>query len=134
MIRFISIFFIIWGLVAQPLVTAMPVDIESDKTQSSDIFTAPFTANDSQHNANQNAAEQPPCHEKKVSESSKEPCEHCNSDCIAGLCGGSCLISGVAAIQFSTSNIVLAGNTVVSTTTDECISKFPPCIFHPPKI
>ena len=134
MIRFISIFFIIWGLVAQPLVAAMPVGKESDKTQFSDIVTALSTVADGQHGVHQDAADQPPCHEKKVSDSSVEPCQNCNSACIDGLCGGSCLINGVAAIQFSTSNIVLAGSTAIFTTADERINEIPPRIFHPPKI
>jgi len=135
MIRSIGIVLVIWGLIVQPLMAAMPETLTDDTAPYSMAVDADGMANANGHHAAQDTGQssKAPCHEKETDNASSESCDNCDSDCMGGICGTACVISGAAAIQKSVNNFNLDSSITISSFSGARAYGLPSRIFHPPK-
>ncbi len=126
MIRLISIAFVIWGLIAQPLMAAVPVS-SMDANPCAEMFSR--------------ADAKPLSMERHSSLSSgdisktvvNETCDNCETECIDGMCVSSCVSSGAAAFQKSSVNFDLFCSSLFAASSGVRAYSHPSRIFHPPK-
>ena len=136
MIRSIGIVLIIWGLIVQSLMAAMPAPITDDSSQQSPVIVdSGVMTHVMGHHGGQGAEESasPPCHENTTDPASSESCDNCDMDCMNGICASSCVISGVAALQKSSVNLDLFSSSLVAVSSGARAYGLPSRIFHPPK-
>ena len=131
MIRLIGIALVILGLIAQPLMAAVPVlsmDGDPCTTMSSDVDSM---SRNMEHHNNQSSGEmsKTPCHE----DVSDETCNNCEMECMDGMCGSSCVSSGAAAFQKLSVNLDLFSSSLVAASPGARAYGLPSRIFHPPK-
>ena len=74
MIRMVGIALVILGLIAQPLVAAVPDSMPMDQSS------------------------QAPCHETAADHTAPMPCTDCDSDCANGACASACSLSALAVL------------------------------------
>jgi hypothetical protein len=131
MIRSVGIVLIILGLIAQPLVTAMPMSMADDSSHSPVVVDSGAMG----HHSDQGAEElaKAPCHESATDSASSESCDNCDMDCMNGICASSCLIGGAVAFQKQLVNIDLLSSTTVAASSGARAYGLPSRIFHPPK-
>jgi hypothetical protein len=132
MIRLIGIALVIWGLIVQPLMAAMPAPMTDDSSYSAEMVDSGVMA----HSMSDQDAEEPskaPCHEKTIDSASSESCDNCDIDCMNGICASSCVISGAAAFQKSSINLDLFSSTLGAASSGARAYGLPSRIFHPPK-
>lgn len=135
MIRLIGIALVIWGLIAQPLMAAMPAPMTGDSSHSAEMVDSGVMAHPMGHYGAQDAEEQSkaPCHEKTTDSASSESCDNCDMDCMNGICVSSCVMSGAAAFQKSSVNLDLFSSSLVAAFSGARAYGLPSRIFHPPK-
>ena len=135
MIRLLGIALVILGLIAQPLMAAVPDSTAVSDAQSSALID---TA-DSDHGMIDHSAmgtdqpSQAPCHESSTKEISSAPCENCEVNCADGMCASACSISGAALTHQLLVNLASPSATRVVGTTGALVEGLPAPIFHPPK-
>ncbi|MFT6052817.1 MAG: hypothetical protein ACI9B9_002472 [Halioglobus sp.] len=119
MVRIIGIALVILGLIAQPLLAAVPDSMpigESDQAVT--------------------ASEQPsemPCHEAVSPETAPEMCSGCDNDCANGACASACSLSMVATLSPSLFTFKLLSCARQTDYSGALVQEFPSRIFHPPK-
>ena len=138
MIRSIGIVLVLWGLIAQPLMAAMPASMADNSPRPHSSMASGFNAvaRVMGHHDDQNIEEpsKAPCHENAIDDASSEPCNNCDMDCMNGICASSCVGSGAVAFQKSSVNLDLLGSTLVAAFSGvRAHNEFPSRIFHPPK-
>ncbi|WP_390619256.1 hypothetical protein [Maricurvus nonylphenolicus] len=135
MIRLIGIALVIWGLIVQPLMAAMPAPITDESSHSIAMADSGVMAHPMGHHGSQDAKEQSkaPCHEKTADSASSESCDNCDVDCMNGICGSSCVMSGATAFQKSSVNLDLFSSSLVAASSGARAHGLPSRIFHPPK-
>ncbi len=143
MVRSIGIVLVILGLIAQPLVAAVPTPMVGESPHSHITSDSAVLIHAMDHQGGQDV-EQPSethCHESTTHESTtiaisapSELCDNCDKDCcMNGNCASSCVVSGAAAIQKSLVNTDLLRSASVAIFSGACVSRPPSRIFHPPK-
>lgn len=135
MIRIIGIAIVILGLVAQPLMAAMPnampigeaSPLMTKQTSNSDIE---LTDHDSMVGDQSSGT---PCHETAVKDTSPMSCTDCDSECVNGSCSCACSIGTVAVLnQVHLSFARLSAVRLVGASA-ALVQELPSRIFHPPK-
>ena len=150
MLRMIGIVLVIWGLIAQPLMAAMPDSMhlgESSSSMSMDdgdldiVMSHPGTMGADQPSQ----PSQPPCHEtaaedaatqsstKSGTNSTTMPCTNCDSDCANGACASVCSPSTLAVLNQSLPKLERLSAVRVVGTSVALVQGLPVRIFHPPK-
>jgi hypothetical protein len=133
MFRSIGIVLVIWGLIAQPLMAAMPAPMTDDSSHSLIMADSSIEASAMAHHGNQEEPSKAPCHENTTDTASSESCDNCDIDCMNGICASSCVISGAAAFQKSSINLDLFSSTLGAASSGARAYGLPSRIFHPPK-
>jgi hypothetical protein len=135
MIRLIGIALVILGLVAQPLLAAVPDSMVVSGAQSSGLLNTADSDHDMiDHSAmGADQSSQAPCHESSAEEISSAPCENCEVNCADGMCASDCSLSGVALIHQLLVNLDSSSATRVVGITGALVEGLPARIFHPPK-
>jgi hypothetical protein len=136
MIRSIGIVLVIWGLIVQPLMAAMPMTMTDHSTHSTMVSDSSVMDHASGHHGTaQNVGEpsKAPCHEKTTDDTSSGSHNNCVFDCGTGFCASSCVSGGVATFQNPVINLCLQGSTLASSIRGACTRGLPSRIFHPPK-
>jgi hypothetical protein len=133
-IRFVGIVLVIWGLIFQPLMAALPAQIANNNTHVvmvSDTGMSSYGDVLSQDIAKDTSElSTPPCHEESVDKSSSSNCDNC--DCKTGSCTSHCAAL-VAAIQKSTVTPELKSTTQKLALFEAPTLGLPYLLFHPPK-
>lgn len=133
MSRSMGIVLIIWGLIAQPLMAAMPAPMADDSPHSTIMLNPSVAAPAIEHHGAQEELSKAPCHENTTDASSSESCDNCDIDCMNGICASSCVISGAAAFQKSLVNFDLLSSSLTAASSGARAYGLPSRIFHPPK-
>jgi hypothetical protein len=135
MIRSIGIVLVVWGLIVQPLMAAMPVLMADDSPHFSITSDSGVVAHAMGHHGDQDVEEpsKASCHKNATDDASSESCDNCNNDCMNGICAPSCVISGAATFQQSSVNLDLLSSTSVAVSSGARAYGLPSRIFHPPK-
>ena len=133
MIRLIGIVLVVWGLIVQPLMAAMPAPMSDDSSRSLAMVNSGVMAHTMEHHGAQEEPSKAPCHENTTDPASSEPCDNCDIDCMSGICASSCVISGASAVQKSSINLDLFSSTLVAAFSGARPYGLPSRIFHPPK-
>ena len=135
MIRSISIVLVIWGLIVQPLMAAMPAPMADDSPHSYITSDSSAVAHAKGHHGDENVEEpsKAPCHENATDVASSEPCDNCEMDCTNGICASSCVVSGAAALPNSSVNLDFLSSSSVAAISRARTYRLPSRIFHPPK-
>lgn len=135
MIRSIGIVLVIWGLIVQPLMAATPSPVAGGSPHFLVASDSGVEAHAMEHHGDQDVEEpsKAPCHKNATDDASSESCDHCNNDCMNGICASSCVISGAAAFQQSSVNLDLLSSTSVAASSGARAYGLPSRIFHPPK-
>ncbi len=133
MFRSIGMVLVIWGLIAQPLMAAMPAPMTDDSSHSLIMVDPSIAASAMVHHGNQEEPLKAPCHENTTETASSESCDNCDIDCMDGICASSCVISGAAAFQEFLVNIDLLNSSLTGTSFGARAYGLPSRIFHPPK-
>jgi hypothetical protein len=134
LIHFVGVVLVVWGLIFQPLMAALPAQIAnnnahavmvSDTGMSShgDVLSPDIAKDTSELSI-------PPCHEESVDKSSSSNCDNC--DCEHGSCTSHCAAL-VVAIQKSTVTFELKRTTQKSALFEAPTLGLPYLLFHPPK-
>lgn len=135
MVRSIGIVLVIWGLIVQPLMAAVPVTVTDDATRSTMPSDSGAMGHARGHHATQDAGRpsEAPCHEKVTDDAASESCDSCGIDCMNGICASSCVIGGAAVFHRSAVNLDLPGSSSVAAISRARTYGLPSRIFHPPK-
>lgn len=131
MIRPIGIALVIWGLIAQPLVAAVPVSMADGNSPAAMSSDADAMSHNMEHPSSQGSGEmtKTPCHESVADET----CDDCEAECLDGMCGSPCVSSGAAVLQKSSVNLDLFSSSLVAVSSGAPAYGLPSRIFHPPK-
>lgn len=137
MIHRIAVALMVWGLIVQPLMAAMPVFIPVDSSASvvelagSDLMAA--------HHAT-SGAESPvaPCHETAdIAPATIAPatmeCADCDDACASGMCAASCLAASPALIAQTQAGVLQRRAIRLANNSDALVQGLVSRIFHPPK-
>lgn len=132
MIRLVGIALVVWGLIVQPLMAAMPAPLMDDSSHSAEMVDSGVMAHAKGHHGDQDVEElsKAPCHEKT---SDSVSCDNCDKDCSKGVCASSCVMGGVAAFQKTLVYLGLLGSTSVAASSGARTYGLPSRIFHPPR-
>lgn len=130
MIRFVGLVLIAWGLIVQPLMASMPAPINGSNSHASMTLDSNSTSHLMGPHSDQHSGDtsQAPCHE-----SSPDPCDNCNTDCMEGVCTSPCGGSGMAAFHKSIITPFLLVNASLLQSSRAPTYALPSRIFHPPK-
>lgn len=101
MIRLVGIVLVIWGLIFQPLMAAMPIKMSDSRMDAIGALKVEKTVNVDAHGSHHvqtvDAEDKAPCHEGTVqggaadNGSANDPCSNSVTDCVAGgACCGFC--------------------------------------------
>lgn len=120
----------IWGLVLQPLMAAVPDQLPADSSATA-VVIASDNAMASHHAMNDSDA--PPCHDMVSEVQNSMNCADCEDGCASGVCASSCSFSSPAVVNQLMPK--LARHTSVRATggNDALIQGRLTRIFHPPK-
>lgn len=133
MVRLASRVLLVWALIMQPLVAAMPMQV----TDSIGFFsTMEINSESSTHIKiyQSSGIASLPCHQTTASQKPVSHCDNCNIDCNSNsLCASSCVLLGAAAIQKMVLNLAHKNNILLTTPSNAAIYGLPSRIFHPPK-
>ena len=135
MIRLIGIALVIWGLIVQPLMAAMPAPMTDESSHSVAMADSGVMAHAMGHHGDQDVEDssEASCHDNATDSATSESCDNCDMDCINGICASSCVISGAAAFQKSSVNLDLFSSSLVAAFSGARAYGLPSRIFHPPK-
>lgn len=135
MIRLIGIALIIWGLIAQPLMAAVPAPVTDESSHSIAMADSGVMAHAMGHHGDQDVegSSEASCHDNATDSAASESCDNCDMDCMNGICASSCVISGAAAFQKSSVNFDLFSSSLVAAFSEARAYGLPSRIFHPPK-
>lgn len=135
MIRSILIMLFIWGLIAQPLLAAMPTPMKDNSPRSLITTDSSAAVHSIAHHGNQNVekSSKAPCHENTTDDSSSEASDNCDMGCKNGHCVCCYVTSGASAIQKWSISLDLSGSTLVLAYSGARAYGLPSRIFHPPK-
>jgi hypothetical protein len=150
MIRYIGMILVVWGLITQPLMAAMPMAI--DKHSDTEVLLGIATISDAlmlnQRNLPEDGAGRAedllttPCLQTTANDSSAncDHCDssHCESDCLSSrLCSSSsCISAGIsaAAIQQYSTHFAGRNHSIFLSADFQALTfESPSRIFHPPK-
>ncbi len=131
MIRLIGIALVIWGLITQPLMADVPVSSTDNNPRTAISSDADAMFNNMEHHSDQSSGEmsKTPCHENVADET----CDNCETECMDGMCGSSCISTGAAASQKLSVNLDLFSSSLVASSPGARAYGLPSRIFHPPK-
>ncbi len=139
MIRIAGIVAVTLGLIMQPLMAAIPVEIASQNADTTVDLAVGMSAHGGEHGhhdtQNNNKLSGAPCHEISA-ENGPSPgtCGHCDTNCAnSGICASSCFGGGAAV-----SGEVMAApqqriTPAIVGNTERLDSGFLSLIYHPPK-
>ena len=134
MIRLIGIAILIWGLITQPLMAAIPMTDSSNHSEKSSVTMSHDMNQHVSQSSEKKSKSSSPCHEKTADEMSEESCDKCERVCIEGMCGASCVPGGAGAIsRLSCNSNQIERNFFVISSQVASPHRFPSRIFHPPK-
>lgn len=135
MVRIIGIALVIMGLIAQPLMAAVPDSIPFDITSTSaPMDHSDVDAGKSDHSTlNDDQTTQPPCHEAAVEEATPMSCTDCDSDCANVACASACSLGTLVLLTESSLNFEHLSAVRVISTSGALVHALPSRIFHPPK-
>lgn len=136
MIRFLGIVSVIWGLMIQPLMAAVPAQPGDNGIYSRVVLAASISPhaklNDKPDQDISESSKTSRCDESM--DLSSEHCGDCDSGCgNSGLCTSSCVVSGVVVIQITALNFSLQNSTRITTNSKALVYRPPSPVFHPPK-
>jgi hypothetical protein len=135
MVRIIGIALVILGLIAQPLMAAMPDSMpigESLSSISTDRFDLDIGMSD--HGAmGTDQPSQAPCHETATEDTVPMSCTDCDSDCANGACASACSLSTIAVLTQSLLKFEQLSAVRVVGASGALVQGLPSRIFHPPK-
>ncbi len=131
MLRLIGIALVIWGLITQPLMAAVPILSTDAKPRTAMSADADAMSHNMEHHSNQSSGKmsKTPCHENVADKT----CDHCEAECMDGMCSSSCVSSGAAAFQKLSVNLDLFSSSLVAASPGARAYGLPFRIFHPPK-
>ncbi len=135
MVRIIGIALVILGLLAQPLLAAVPDYTPFNNTSA----PAPMEHDNEatgkyDHNAmNGDQATKPPCHEAAAEEAAPMSCTDCESDCTSGACASACSLGTLVLLNESSLNFEHLTAVRVISASGALVQALPSRIFHPPK-
>ena len=124
----------IWGLILQPLMAAVPGPMLADS--SSTAVVVDRDNNMAAHHAmSDDSASPPPCHEMVDEVPDSMECANCDDGCASGACASSCSFSAPTILGQTLALTRLAGQSPVRAvaTSDALVQGLLTRIFHPPK-
>jgi hypothetical protein len=135
MIRIIGIALVILGLIAQPLMAAMPDSIPVSDTSSSMSMDHPdLDVGLSDHGTmGSDQSSRAPCHEEAVDQTAPMPCIDCDGNCANGACASACSLGTVAVLNQLILRFERLSAVRVVDTSGALVQGLPSRIFHPPK-
>jgi hypothetical protein len=135
MIRIIGIALVILGLIAQPLMAAMPHSMPTSDTSSSMSMDHPNLDAGLSDNVTMVSDQsfQAPCHEEAVDQTAPMPCIDCDGNCANGACASACSLGTVAALNQLILRFERLSAVRVVGTSGALVQGLPSRIFHPPK-
>lgn len=123
MIRMLGIALVILGLIAQPLMAAMPDSMPMGDTSSSM----------SMDHSGGDQPSQAPCHETTTDQVAPMSCTDCDSDCANGACASACSLSALAVLIPVLPKFEHLSAVLVVGPSGALVHALPSRIFHPPK-
>ncbi len=131
MIRSIGTVLVIWGLIFQPLLAAMPAPMAGNSLHSLMALDFNVVPHAMENHGDQSVEKlsKVPCHESGNGDGLSESCDNCDMDCVTGICASSCMICGAAAFQKSLDN----SSSFAAAFSGARAYGLPSRIFHPPK-
>tara|TARA_R110002049_G_scaffold308839_2_gene514416 strand:- start:4854 stop:5258 length:405 start_codon:yes stop_codon:yes gene_type:complete len=122
----------IWGLILQPLVAAVPGPMLADSSSTVVVVDSDNTMA-AHHAMSDDNASTPPCHEMVDEVPESMDCANCDDGCASGACASSCSLSAPAILGQTLTR--LAGQSPVRAiaTSDALVQGLLTRIFHPPK-
>lgn len=135
MVRIIGIALVILGLVAQPLMAAMPGSMPISDTSSSMSMdhSSPDVDEAGLGSMNGDQSSGAPCHETIAEDTAPMPCTDCDSDCANGSCTSACSLANLGVLDQSPLKFGLSLTVRVVGTSGALVEGLPSRIFHPPK-
>jgi hypothetical protein len=132
MIRLAGVVLIILGLIAQPLMAAVPASMLAGGSQPQAIVdTADSDTAMMEHSAKVHA--EAPCHESSADEATSAACDNCVLNCADGMCASTCSLNGAALVHQLFVLFDSPSATRVIDTSGALVEGLPSSIFHPPK-
>lgn len=136
MTRLICIVVVLWGLIVQPLMAAMPVSmLDNDGLASHPVLDIDVERGATKHQGDMDIGDgsNAPCHGDTSTETPPRHCENCDVDCLNGVCASSCVTGSVAVLQLLTIKFDLFSCSFESAGAGARTHGLPSRIFHPPK-
>jgi hypothetical protein len=135
MIRIVATALLILGLVAQPLMAAMPdsMPISHASSAMSMHHSNPDVGMADHGSMGSDQSSGAPCHETIAKDTSQMPCTDCDSDCVGGSCASACSLGTVAALNQINLRFERLSAVRVVGTSAALVQELPSRIFHPPK-
>ena len=135
MVRIIGIALVIMGLIAQPLMAAVPDYIPFNNTSTSaSMGHGDEDAGISDHSTkNGDQTPQAPCHEAAAEEVAPMSCTDCDSDCANGACTSACSVGTFLMLNEPSLNFGRLSTVRVISASGALVQGLPSRIFHPPK-
>lgn len=132
MVRIIGIAFVILGLIAQPLIAAVPDFMPlSDTSSSMSMDHSDLDVSVSDHGTA--GGDQAPCHENAAVQSASMLCTDCDSDCANGACASACSLSTLAVLNQSFLTFECPSAVRLVSASGALVQGLRARIFHPPK-
>lgn len=135
MFRMFAIAVIIFGLIAQPLMAAMPDSMPNGETSSSLSMHSPNLHIDTsdQDITVSDQASQTPCHQVTDDQTAPISCANCDNGCTNGACASACSMGAIAVLipSLLTFERTSAGRVIAASIA--LVHRAPSRIFHPPK-
>lgn len=135
MVRIIGIALVIMGLIAQPLMAAVPDSLPLDTTSTlAPMDHSDVDAGKSNHSTmNGDQTTQTPCHETSAEEAAPMSCTDCDTECANGPCASACSLGTLVMLNETSLNVEHLSAVRVISTSGALIQALPSRIFHPPK-
>lgn len=135
MLRMFAIALVILGLVAQPLMAAMPdsMPISDASSVMSMDHSNPDVGKIDHDSMVGDQSPEAPCHETIAKDTSPMPCTGCDSDCESGSCASACSFGTVAVLNQSNFKVERLSAVRVVDVSGALVQELPSRIFHPPK-
>lgn len=135
MLRMFGIALVILGLVAQPLMAAMPdsMPISDALSVMSMDHSNPDVGRTDHGSMGGDQSPEAPCHETVAKDISPMPCTDCDSDCVSGSCASACSFGTVAVLNQSSFKVERPSTVRVVDASGALVQELPSRIFHPPK-
>lgn len=135
MVRTIGIALVILGLIAQPLMAAIPDSMPINETSSSiSVDGSGLNAGMADHDTmGSEQSSQSPCHETAVDQTAPMPCTDCDRDCANGTCASACSLGTFAVLNQSFIKFERLSAVRVFGVSGAPVEGLRYRIFHPPK-